>query len=64
MAVSKRRLDRYERMFLEAKMNRKVRDEDPRKQRYAKLVARTSQKYEEIARARGLPVKPKDNAKE
>jgi hypothetical protein len=41
-------------------------EEDPRKQKYAKLVARTSQKYEEIARARGIPVKPmeKDNVKE
>ena len=57
MAVRKRRLDHYERMFLQAKKNRNVRDEDPRKQKYAKLVARTSQKYEEIARARGIPVK-------
>jgi hypothetical protein len=32
-------------------------EEDPRKQKYAKLVARTSQKYGEIARARGIPVK-------
>jgi hypothetical protein len=58
MAVSKRRLDHYERMLLEAKKNRNVRDEDPRKQKYAKLAARTSQKYEEIARARGIAVKP------
>jgi hypothetical protein len=66
MAVSKRTLDRYERMFLEGKKDKKRGEGDPRKQRYAKLVARTSQKYEEIARARGIPVKPvkKDNVKE
>jgi len=64
MAVSKRRLDHYERLFMGAKKKRG--EEDPRKQKYAKLVARTSQKYEEIARARGIPVKPvkKDNVKE
>jgi hypothetical protein len=51
---------------VEAMKNRNVRDEDPRKQKYAKLAARTNQKYEEIARARGIPVKPgkKDNVKE
>jgi hypothetical protein len=54
MAVSKSRLDRYERLFMGAKEKQ---GEDPRKQKYAKLVARTSQKYEEIARARGIPVK-------
>jgi hypothetical protein len=43
---------------VEAMKNRNVRDEDPRKQKYAKLAARTSQKYEEIARARGIAVKP------
>jgi hypothetical protein len=57
--------DPHERLFMGAK-KKKPGEGDPRKQRYAKLVARTSQKYEEIARARGIPVKPmeKDNVKE
>jgi hypothetical protein len=64
MAKAKDPHDRHERLFMGAKKKRG--EEDPRKQKYAKLVARTSQKYEEIARARGIPVKPvkKDNVKE
>ena len=64
MAKAKDLLDRHERLFMGAKKKRN--EEDPRKQKYAKLAARTNQKYEEIARARGIPVKPgkKDNVKE
>jgi hypothetical protein len=64
MAKAKDLLDRHERLFMGAKKKRS--GEDPRKQKYAKLAARTNQKYEEIARARGIPVKPgkKDNVKE
>ena len=55
MAKAKDLLERHERLIMGAK--KKGGEEDPRKQKYAKLVARTSQKYGEIARARGIPVK-------
>jgi hypothetical protein len=64
MVKEKDLLERHVRLIMGAK--KKGREGDPRKQKYAKLVARTSQKYEEIARARGIPVKPmeKDKVKE
>jgi hypothetical protein len=61
------RRDRHERMFSEAKKNnRSPATEDPRKQRYAKLVARTESKYRDIAAKRGVTIEsPKrDDVKE
>jgi hypothetical protein len=55
MAKDQDLLQRHEQMFGRAK---KRGEEDPRKARYAKLVARTAQKYEEIAKARGVSIKP------
>jgi hypothetical protein len=58
-------LERHERLFRGAKNAKRPHEEDPRKARYAKLVARTAHKYEEIAKSRGLAVnsKDKDNVK-
>jgi hypothetical protein len=49
-------IERHARLFSGAK---KRPNQDPRKARYAELVARTAHKYQEIAKSRGVPVKAK-----
>jgi hypothetical protein len=56
-------LERHERLFRAAKNATRSPNEDPRKARYAKLVARTADKYEKIAKSRGLPVNSKKQGK-
>ena len=56
MAKDRDLIERHARLFSGAK---KRPNQDPRKARYAELVARTAHKYQEIAMSRGVPVKPK-----
>jgi hypothetical protein len=60
MVARQDRFDRHEQLFMGAKKKNRHREEDPRKAKYAKLVARTAKKYEDIAKSRGVPVKPEE----